>query len=299
MSAACRPWTARRAPHNDAARSAQDAAGMGQADKAGLRRTVAGRNARTNRQGTHMFSKKAGGAGPRGKGASTPAQLDRRIRWLAGWVLALLVLGCLVAFVDLPLARYLKAHVSPAVDHAFEWIGEIGDSDNYTWIVVLVYVLALMGMRLGWHAPWTGGYVRVARGSLLLLGAWILGGIVTGILKQTVARARPEVFFERGFYGLEEAFTGKPFNSFPSSHALTAFVLAAAISATAPRLRWVVYTIAILAAVSRLVNLDHYASDVTASAFIAIAAVHLLKGRFLDERYQWPTRMPWQWFSRA
>jgi membrane-associated phospholipid phosphatase len=249
--------------------------------------------------GNHMLSKKAGAAGSRGEGADTPAQADRRIRWLGGWVLALLVLGCLAAFVDLPLARYLHTYVSPGVDHVFEWVGEIGDSDNYTWIVLLVYVLALLGLRLEWRAPWVGGYARVARGALLLFAAWIAGGIVTGILKQTVARARPEEFFERGFYGLGEAFAGKPFNSFPSSHALTAFVLAAAISATAPHLRWLVYAIAILAAVSRLVNLDHYASDVAASAFIAIAAVHLLKRRFLDERYQWPTRMPWQWFRRT
>jgi membrane-associated phospholipid phosphatase len=245
-----------------------------------------------------MIDKKAPIKGPWRDSIVAKARVDRRTRRLAGWFLILLVLGCLAAFVDLPLAKYLHANVTRDVDRGFEWIGEIGDSDNYAWIVLLVYVAAMVGMRQGWRAPWEGGYERVARGSLLLIAAWILGGIITGILKQTVARARPEVFFEQGIYGLGEAFTGRPFNSFPSSHSLTAFVLAAAISATAPRLRWLVYAVAILAGVSRLVNLDHFASDVAASAVIAITAVHLLKAPFLDPRYRWPTRLPWQWFGR-
>ncbi|ARP91766.1 hypothetical protein CAL14_16935 [Bordetella genomosp. 9] len=225
-------------------------------------------------------------------------RLDGRTRWLAGWALAVLGIACLAMFVDLPLTRYLQANVPSGVDLAFEWIGEIGDSDNYSWIVLLVYIGALIGLARGASGAWIGGYARVARGALLLMAAWIAGGIVVGVLKKVVARARPEMYFEHGFYGLGEAFAGKPFNSFPSSHTLTAFVLAAAIAATAPRLRWAVYTLAVLAAVSRVVNLDHFASDVATSALIAVTAVHLFKARFLDERYRWPERLPWQWFGR-
>lgn len=222
-----------------------------------------------------------------------------RNRWIAGWVLALLLMGILVLFVDLPLLRYLQANVSPSVDTAFEWIGEIGDSDNYTWIVLAIYIAALVALRRGWDGAWIGGYERVVRGSLLLMAALAVGGIVTGVLKQTVARARPKVLFEQGFYGLGEPFQGKPFNSFPSSHSLTAFVLAAAISAVAPHWRVPVYTVAVLAGISRLINLDHFASDVAASALIAIAAVHALKPWFLDPAYRWPLRQPWRWFRRG
>ncbi len=73
-----------------------------------------------------------------------------RNRWAAGWVLAVLLIGALVLFVDLPLARHLQANVSPSVDNTFEWIGEIGDSDNYAWIVLAVYIAAL-APRLGWR----------------------------------------------------------------------------------------------------------------------------------------------------
>ncbi|ARP80228.1 hypothetical protein CAL12_04880 [Bordetella genomosp. 8] len=234
--------------------------------------------------------------------SSQGAPRDRRAarnRWVAGWLLALLLIGGLAAFVDLPLARYLHANVSPAVDNAFEWIGELGDSNNYAWVVLAVYIAALVAMRRGSDGAWIGGYERVVRGSLLLMGAWIAGGIVTGLLKQTVARARPYVLFEQGYYGLGHAFQGKPFNSFPSSHSLTAFVLASAIAVVAPRWRLPVFTLAVLAGISRLVNLDHFASDVAASALIAITAVHVLKPWFLDPAYRWPTRLPWRWFRRG
>jgi membrane-associated phospholipid phosphatase len=251
-----------------------------------------------------MFKKNAGRARPPGSGSTAGlglgpvgrAGVTARTRWLAGWTLGVLLIGCLLLFVDLPLAKYLQAHVSPTVDRVFDWVGEIGDSDNYSWIVLLVYIAAMIALRRGWDGAWVGGYERVVRGALLLMAAWIAGGIVTGLLKQIVARARPEVFFEQGFYGLGAAFQGKPYNSFPSSHTLTAFIFASAISVVAPRWRYAVYTLAVLAAISRLVNLDHFASDVTASALIAITAVHALKPWFLDRHYRWPTRLPWQWF---
>lgn len=253
-----------------------------------------------NHQGqTDMFQNEGPRGDAPGKQRARRARFDSRARWVGGWILALLLMGCLALFVDLPLARVLQANVTPNVDHVFKWIGKVGDSNNYAWIVLLVYIAALVRLRRGRDGAGVGGYERVARGSLLLMAAWIAGGIVTAALKQTVARARPEVFFEQGFYGLGQAFQGKPFNSFPSSHALTAFVLAAAIAVAAPRWRWAVYTVAVLAAVSRLVNLDHFASDVIASALIAITAVHAIRPWVMDPAYRWPTRPPWRWFARG
>ncbi|HTJ98687.1 MAG TPA: phosphatase PAP2 family protein [Bordetella sp.] len=234
----------------------------------------------------------------RGNQAIHGVRADARTGWVAGWILALLLIGGLLLFVDLPLAQALQANVSPTVDHIFKWIGKIGDSNNYAWIVLCVYIASLVALRRGWDGAWVGGYERVTRGALLLMAAWAVGGIVTALLKQTVARARPEMFFEHGFYGLGVPFQGKPFNSFPSSHGLTAFVLASAIAVVAPRWRWPVYALAVLVGISRLVNLDHFASDVAASALIAITVVHALKPWFLDPMYRWPARLPWQWFGK-
>ncbi|CUJ39198.1 acid phosphatase [Achromobacter xylosoxidans] len=54
-----------------------------------------------------------------------------------------------------------------------------------------------------------------------------------------------------------------------------------------------------LVATSRLVNLDHYLSDVLTAAAIAIAVGHLLAPRVLCSKYQWPLRAPWRWWKKG
>ncbi|MCH5824122.1 phosphatase PAP2 family protein, partial [Salmonella enterica] len=113
--------------------------------------------------------------------------------------------------------------------------------------------------------------------SLLMLSTMAVGGLVVLVLKRSVARARPELFFDKGIYGLGEAFSrANQFNSFPSSHTYAAFAVAVTLGILAPRWRWAFLSLAALVAVSRLVNLDHYLSDVMTAAGIAIAVGHLL-----------------------
>jgi membrane-associated phospholipid phosphatase len=221
------------------------------------------------------------------------------LRWLGGLLVLCAALLLLVLYVDLPLAVYLHDNISPTVYKVFEHIGRIGDGGAYAWVALVVYAMALLGMRRGSSAL-RNCHERLARGSLLLMAGWIVGGLMILVLKKTIARARPEVFFEHGFYGLGHAFKGgSAFTSFPSSHSLTAFVLAAAIAAMLPSWRYAVYLAAIVVGFSRLVNLDHYASDVLAAGVIAIVVIHFLAPYFTDPRYTWPQRTPLRWFRKA
>ncbi|MNT56643.1 PAP2 superfamily protein [compost metagenome] len=120
------------------------------------------------------------------------------------------------------------------------------------------------------------------------------------VLKRSVARARPELFFEQGIYGLGESFSRvQHFNSFPSSHTYAAFAVAVVLGILAPRGRWVFLLLAVLVAASRLVNLDHYLSDVMTAAGIAVLVGHVLAPRVLGRKYQWPLRAPWRWLKKA
>jgi membrane-associated phospholipid phosphatase len=47
---------------------------------------------------------------------------------------------------------------------------------------------------------------------------------------------------------------------------------------------------------ARVVNLDHYFSDVMAAAVIGLATASFLAPLILDQRRAWPLRTPWQWF---
>ncbi len=240
-----------------------------------------------------------GGAGPGAVAGLSGANAPSPRRWLVALLAVAVLLGLLATYVDLPLAIGLHKSVSADVDKLFARIGKLGDAGGtYAVVALLVYGMSLYAMRQGWREPWRGAYDRLARGGLLMVAVLAVGGIVTGVLKNVVGRARPEMYFKDGYYGLGHMFAGKHYNSFPSSHSLTAFAVALTLAVVFPRIRWLAVLVAVLVAASRLVNLDHYVSDVAGAAFIALAAVVGLAPYFLDPDRRWPTRLPWRWFKR-
>jgi undecaprenyl-diphosphatase len=67
-------------------------------------------------------------------------------------------------------------------------------------------------------------------------------------------------------------------HSFPSGHSATSFACAAVLASLAPRLRVPLYALAVLIALSRLYNGDHFPLDVLAGAALgSIVAVVVLR----------------------
>jgi membrane-associated phospholipid phosphatase len=116
----------------------------------------------------------------------------------------------------------------------------------------------------------------------------LMGGIITFTLKHGVARARPSVLIELGYYGLAAPFAGNPFNSFPSSHAFTAFAAGCVLASAVPTWRTPLLVLAAVAGTCRVLTLEHFPSDVLASAAIASGCV-----RFLAPRLQGPLTRNW------
>lgn len=198
------------------------------------------------------------------------------------------VLLMLSRWVDAPLALMIDQHVTPAVNQVFRTIGRLGKSDMYIIAALIVYIVSLIGLHRGWLCPLKAGFDRLARCAMLVVATMAIGGLITLVLKKVVARARPEVLIEQGYYGLVEPLTkGGAYNSFPSSHTLTAFGVAAAIGEIAPRWRVPALLVATLVAVSRLINRAHFLTDVLAAAAIAIFVAHALAPYILDNRRQW------------
>lgn len=220
--------------------------------------------------------------------------------WLLLGLGLALAAGACALWVDLPLAVWIHQSVSDGVDQSFEWVGELGESGRYIGVALAFYVIGLVGLARGWRNPVRMSYAAMARGSLLMLSTMAVGGLIVLVLKRTVARARPELFFEKGIYGLGESFSrAQQFNSFPSSHTYAAFAVAVVLGILAPRWRWVFLLLAALVAISRVINLDHYLSDVMTAAGIAVLVGHVLAPRVLCSKYQWPLRAPWRWLKKA
>ncbi|MBO1110466.1 phosphatase PAP2 family protein [Bordetella petrii] len=228
-----------------------------------------------------------------------PAIPPRPCRSVALTVCFAVVLLLMSRWVDVPLTQAIERHMPEQVNEVFDQIGDLGDSEGYILAGLLLYAVSLFGMRRGWACPVRAGFERLARYSMLLLATMSVGGLITLLLKKIVSRARPEVLLEQGWHGLGVPFAGDPYDSFPSSHTLTAFAVAAVIGQIAPRWRLPLLLVAAIVAVSRVVNRDHFLSDVTAAAFIAIMVAHYLAPYILGERYRWMLRAPWRWASRG
>jgi membrane-associated phospholipid phosphatase len=209
---------------------------------------------------------------------------------------AMAALFLLAVYVDLPLAAWLHGAVTPGVDHFFHQVGRLGNGGVWAGLGLVAYAA---GLYLGSHTPDAQARLRwggLARFGLLLLLTLATAGLLTWLLKNGIARARPELFFKMHIYGVNKPFSGHGFDSFPSSHSTAVFSLAAVIALCAPPWAGVLaFAMAVLVAVSRLVNLEHYLSDVLGSALLCIWAASVWGAFILDNRRGWPLRAPWRW----
>jgi membrane-associated phospholipid phosphatase len=126
---------------------------------------------------------------------------------------------------------------------------------------------------------------RTADAVLRISAGYAVSNVIVGVLKPVVGRHRPD--------STNDAWRFKPFStegewhSFPSSHAVHAFSIAAG-AAIATRRSWVAvlgYSGATVVAWSRVYDDEHWSSDVTTSAVIGMSAVATTM-TWLDRR--WP-----------
>jgi membrane-associated phospholipid phosphatase len=106
------------------------------------------------------------------------------------------------------------------------------------------------------------------------LGASILSGTLTYVLKEAVGRSRPSA--HQGAYHFTP-FSGSA--SFPSGHATQAFAIASVIAARYGDKVWIdtlAYGTASLVATARIYHNAHFASDVLAGALIGHAIGRLV-----------------------
>ncbi len=200
--------------------------------------------------------------------------------WLAGAVLAV--------WADAAIVKRIHRGLTPALDAFFDGVSDLADATALA--VVAMAIWGASHVALAWPAARHRGalWAQARRGSLLMLLTLLTGGGVTLALKQVVARARPFMLLEHGHYGLAAPFSGAPFDSFPSSHAFTAFAAAGVLARLFPAWRVALLAFALTVALCRVLTLAHFPSDVLASACIAAWCVRFwaprLQGAMPDHR---------------
>jgi len=152
----------------------------------------------------------------------------------------------------------------------------VGTGRNIIAGLAVTYVVA----RITHHRRTANAVLRISAG-------YAVSNVIVGVLKPVVGRHRPD--------STNDAWRFKPFStegewhSFPSSHAVHAFSIAAG-AAIATRRSWVAalgYSAATVVAWSRVYDDQHWTSDVTTAGVIGMSAVATTMG-WLDRR--WPEK---------
>jgi membrane-associated phospholipid phosphatase len=180
--------------------------------------------------------------------------------------IALLLFVTSYYFVDIPVAVFCR-QLDRNILQIFEWITKLGIS---TWYLVASFFLFLF-FRFYYKR-------RIyANRALLFFAGVALSGIAAVLVKLTLARYRPKLFFKNGLYGFDFFHVTYEYNSFPSGHVTTIFSVAVLLSFFLPKGRVFFFIVAFVVALSRIALTAHFVSDVIAGAFIGTITILLLK----------------------
>jgi undecaprenyl-diphosphatase len=161
---------------------------------------------------------------------------------------------------DLAVARTITRHVSPPVERCSEAVTYLADER-----VLLAAATLVCGVA------WLTGKPATRRASNYILACTAASAVVPHVLKLFFERERPDRRVAPGFrHGIPRS--GRPFDSFPSGHALHLGALAAASARLGGR-RWsrVAWSGAIGLASTRIFLLAHWLTDVAAGLVLGVA----------------------------
>lgn len=179
---------------------------------------------------------------------------------------------CSMAFIDIPLARFIHSLETPWLRSAGEVLEELGKSHWVLGYCLVTIAIAWRSMR------------DVAHRHIEFFLSVAISGIGANIIKVIACRPRPMLMLTEGITQWDPLAFRMEYlwNSFPSGHATTGLAIAISGSAAWPRLRWFFWPLGIAIAVARMIVDAHYLSDVMAGAMLgAVVAVTLRSARVM------------------
>jgi undecaprenyl-diphosphatase len=209
---------------------------------------------------------------------ATPAwRAPRRVAIGAG--VAIVAVIAAMVWIDAGAVDVAKRLPQPLVTF-FDWLTDFGKS-----VRLLVPIALLLAAIAVVDSP---ALARMSRGVLaalavrlgFLFAAVALPGLVFTILKRLIGRARPLVEGGAAPFVYHPLGWSVEYASFPSGHATDAFAIATAVGALWPRTRPMMWTYAVLIALSRIVLTAHFPSDVIAGAVVGTMGALIVRDWF-------------------
>ncbi|PLX68326.1 MAG: phosphatase PAP2 family protein [Denitrovibrio sp.] len=163
-------------------------------------------------------------------------------------------------FFDLPVINFFKPLKNTFTYDFFKVVTEFGRAEYQIVPAILVYIVFRK------KRPF------VAKIGLAVALSSALAGLSTDVIKFIVGRYRPSMYFSEGLYGFAFFEYKYAMVSFPSGHSSTALGALGLLSLVFKRFRWVFLSIGAMIALSRVVTLHHYFSDIIAGSAIGMAS---------------------------
>ena len=201
------------------------------------------------------------------------------LRLGVGALLVIAIMAATMLLLDTP-AVGVARRVPEWLNGVFDELTDFGKS---VWVIVpLALALAAIAVLTSPALPRMSQ--RVLAAVAMRLGFLILAiglpGLCVAVIKRLIGRARPLV------EGGVDPFIYRPlgwtveYASLPSGHATDAFAIAMALGALWPRARPVLWTYAVVIALSRVVLTAHFPSDVLAGAVVGVVGALLVRDWF-------------------
>lgn len=195
------------------------------------------------------------------------------------FLVALAAIPVLMVTVDGPVSAFMRpigAAIKPLVDA----LAEVGDS-KYSLVPTGVAVIVLM---LLYFVDTSNVRARIwawlAGASGFVFVSVAYSGILVNLIKIIVGRARPHTAEMLQWPELHPFAGTGSLHSFPSGHTNTVFAIALAVGFLVPPLRRWLLLAASVFGFCRVLQNQHFVSDIVGGALLAFATTYWLHGRF-------------------